>query len=233
MRVLYRVFALALGLAVTTGALGCGSGTGPAASRNNPGTGTSTLLVTADIDANDVPNTTAFNTEFVVQLRDAAGSPVSGATVAMGNPVLGTITLVETGVGSGDYTATRSGFPGGDFSLNVTRGTDNVRDVVLGGPSVHAITAPVQNQTVPASQALTVRWTVPSQAQFAEMETRDFGPFTAPDNGTYTFPAAQNPVRADQRVRVFRFNEVTIAGGRPGSRLRVEVRRTVEPVVVQ
>jgi hypothetical protein len=32
---------------------------------------------------------------------------------------------------------------------------------------------------------------------------------------------------------VFRFNEVTIAGGLLGSRMRVQVRNTVEPVVVR
>jgi hypothetical protein len=44
---------------------------------------------------------------------------------------------------------------------------------------------------------------------------------------------ANNPANASQRVRVFRFNEVNIAGGLPGSRLRVQVRKTVEPVTVQ
>ena len=39
--------------------------------------------------------------------------------------------------------------------------------------------------------------------------------------------------RPDQRVRVWRFNEVDIAGGLPGSRFRVKVRQTVEPVIVQ
>ena len=124
-------------------------------------------------------------------------------------------------------------FPSGDFTLNVTRGTDVVRDVTLGGPGVHNITAPAPNGRDTAGTTMIVRWTVPSRAQAAELESRDFGPVTIPDTGAYVIPAADNPARPDQRVRVFRYNEVNIAGGLPGSRLRVEVRKTVEPINVQ
>jgi len=212
----------------------CSNSTGPAVSRNNPGTGSSTLKVTADIDAKDDPTVIGgFTTDYSVSLRSGAGAPVSGATVTISNPTLGTITLPETATGSGDYLLTGNTFPGGDFTLNLTLGADNVHDVVLGGPSVHSITAPAKNATVPANQPLTVRWTVPSQATSAEVETRDFGPVTLPDTGAYVIAGANNPPNASQRIRVFRFNEVDIAGGLPGSRLRVTVRNTVEPVIVQ
>lgn len=212
----------------------CSSSTGPATSRNNPGTGTSTLKVTADIDANDDPAVIGgFSTDYTVSVRDGLGNKVSGATVTIKNASLGTITLPETAPASGDYFLTGNTFPSGDFELNVVKGTDNVRGVVLGGPGVHNITAPVANSTVPAGQPLTVRWTVPSQAKSAEVETRDFGPATLPDTGAYIIAGANNPARASQRIRVFRFNEVDIAGGLLGSRLRVQVRKTVEPVIVQ
>jgi hypothetical protein len=212
----------------------CGDGTGPATSRNDPGTGTSTLHVTANIDASDDASAIGgFVTEYAVSVRDGAALPVSGATVTFSNPSLGTITLAETAPGSGTYFTSGSGFPSGDFRLSVTRGSDNVRDVVLGGPGVHGVTAPLANATDTAGTTLNVRWTVPSRAQSAEVETRDFGPVALPDTGAYNVPATENPPRADQRVRVFRYNEVNMAGGLPGSRLRVKVRQTVEPVNVQ
>jgi len=212
----------------------CGNSTGPAVSRNNPGTGSSTLKVTADIDANDDPTVIGgFSTDYSVSLRDGLSNPVSAATVTISNPSLGTITLPETATGSGDYLLTGNTFHSGDFTLNVTRGADNVRNVVLGGPAVHSITAPVKNATVAANQPLTVRWTVPSQAKSAEVETKDFGPVTLPDTGAYVIAGVSNPPNASQRIRVFRFNEVDVAGGLPGSRLRVTVRTTVEPVTVQ
>ncbi len=217
------------------GALACGGGsTAPAVTRNDPGTGSATLKVTADIDANDDPTVIGgFSTDYSVSLRDGLGNKVSGATVTITNPSLGTITLPETGTGSGDYLLTGNTFPSGDFTLNVVKGTDNVKNVVLGGPGVHNITKPLANDTVLSTQPLAVRWAFPSQAQSAEVETRDFGPIALPDTGAYNVPTASNPARPDQRIRVFRFNEVNIAGGLPSSRLRVTVRKTVQPVVVK
>jgi hypothetical protein len=231
-----RVWTLGLLGAAVVAAVACGDGTGPATSRNNPGTGSSTLRVTADIDANDDPTVIGgFSTDYDVVVRDGLGNPVSGATVTIKNPSLpgGTITLPETGPGSGDYLLTGNTFPSGDFRLDVVKGTDNVTGVVLGGPGVHNITAPLANSTVAKLQPLTVRWSVPSRAKSAEVETRDFGPATLPDTGAYVIPGPSNPARADQRIRVFRFNEVDIAGGLLGSRLRVTVRKTVDPVNVQ
>ncbi len=229
-----RALTAMLGI-VSAAVLGaCSSSTGPASSRNNPGTGTSTLKVTADIDANDDPTIIGgFSTDYAVSVRDGLGNKVSGATVTIANASLGTITLPETAPGSGDYLLTGNTFPSGDFALNVVKGTDNVKGVILGGPGVHNITTPIANATVGAGQALTVRWSVPSQAKSAEVETKDFGPVTLPDTGAYVISGANNPANASQRVRVFRFNEVDIAGGLPGSRLRVQVRKTVEPITVQ
>jgi hypothetical protein len=217
-------------------ATACGNGTGPATSRNNPGTGSSTLLVVADIDANDDPTIVGgFSTDYSVTLRTGAGAPVSGATVTISNPGLpgGKVTLPETAAGSGDYLITGNTFPGGDFQLDVVQGTNNVHGVVLGGPGLHNITQPAKNDTVAANQPMLVRWTVPSRAKSAELETKDFATVTLPDTGSYSIPGIDNPPRPDQRIRVFRFNEVDIAGGLIGSRLQVKVRKTVEPVVVR
>ena len=221
------------GIGVATALLlaSCGDdGTGPAVDRNSPGTGSSTLLVKANVDASDVLG--GFVTDFEVSVRDALGNPVSGASVSITNPALGVVTLLETG-DAGDYEATRNSFPAGDFTLSVVSGTDRVEGVVLGGPGVHTITAPLQNDTVSSLAALTINWTVPSQAKSAEVETRDFGPALVADTGVLVIPVGSNSARSDQRIRVYRFNEVDIAGGLFGSRMRVEVRQTLEPITVQ
>ncbi|GAC1649971.1 MAG: hypothetical protein NVS4B3_07920 [Gemmatimonadaceae bacterium] len=222
-----------IGLAGVALVAACGgnSGTGPAASRNNPGTGSATLLVTADIDAVNVPG--GFRTDYLVSLRDKLGATVSGATVTISNSTIGTLTLPEVAGTPGDYFNTQGTFPGGDFRLAVTRGTDNVQGVVLGGPSVHTMLAPQNGAVVPALQPLAVSWTVGSAAKAAILDTRNFGPISLPDNGSYTIAGANNPANANQRVRVKRYNEVDIAGGQPGSRLRVIVENTVEPLNVQ
>ena len=218
-------------LGVMAGTLVACGGTDPTVERNDPGTGTLTLKVNADIDANDAVG--GFITDFSVDVEDAGGNPISLATVTIKNPALGEITLLETAAGSGEYTAVRNSFPNGDFELNVVRGTDNVQGVILGGPGVHTITAPLANASVTKLQSLIVTWNSPSQAKSAELETRNYGPVVVPDTGAAMVPALENEPRQDQRIRIYRFNEVGINGGLPGSRLKVEVRQTVEPVIVQ
>ena len=175
-----------------------------------------------------------FVTDFLVEVRDALDNPVSGAEVTITNSTLGAVTLLED-PGTGDYQATRNSFPAGDFELSVVavNGTDRVEGVVLGGPGVHTITAPVQNATVSSLEALTITWTVPSQAVSAEVETLDWGPALVPDAGSYVVPITSNVANTGQRIRIWRYNEVAIAGGLIGSRMRVEVRQTLEPFTVQ
>ncbi len=215
----------------------CGTSTGPSRSQESPGTGSSTLRVVANIDANDDPASGAFSTVYFVSVRDGASFPVSGATVTISNPSLagGKIILSETFPGSGDYQLIGSTFPNGAFGLDIVQGANNVHGVTVGRPTVHNITTPVKNATVPAGQPLLVRWNVGSaRAKSARIDTKNFGPVTLPDSGAYEIPGGvANPARPDQRVRVFRFNEVVIAGGLPGSAMRVTVRRTVEPIIVQ
>lgn len=211
--------------------IACSDSTGPAAERNDSGTGTLTLLVTADIDGQEVPG--GFVTDFYVSVRDAEGNAVSGAAVRITNETLGEMTLLEAEQGSGEYRAERNSFPQGDFRLDVTRETDLVEGVIVGGPGIHSITAPLLTDTLTAGQALTVLWDVPSQARGAEIETRDYQSSVVPDNGQAIVPAESNLARAEQRIRVRRYNEVDIVGGLPGSRLEVSIRREIEPIMVR
>ena len=223
------VSVLCLSLAALT--LSCSDSTGPAANRNEPGTGSSTMLVRGEIEGQDVAG--GFVTDFDVSLRDVAGNPISGATVRVQNNTLGTVNLLELSAASGDYEASVNSFAPGDYRLTVIRGTDNVQGVVVGGISAHRIASPAVNATVTANQPMTITWTRPSEAIAADLETLDFSADGIPDAATYTVPAGNNPARPDQRIRVWRYNQVDIAGGLFGSRLKVSIRNTIEPIVVQ
>jgi len=226
-----RSWGSVLSLSLAALAPACGDSTGPAASRNEVGTGTHTLLVDGQIEGQDVAG--GFVTEFLVHVEDATGTPVSGATVVVQNTGLGTLNLLELSAGSGDYEASANTFAAGDYRLTVTRGTDNVQGVVLGGMSAHSIARPRADTTLTTGQPFTVTWTRPSEAAGADLETRDFTASGIPDAGTYTVPGANNPPRSNQRVRVWRYNQVNPAGGLAGSRLRLSIRNTVEPIIVQ
>jgi hypothetical protein len=211
-------------------AAGGESRTDPAIDRNDPGTGTGTLDIRGNVDVFDEAG--GFVTEFSVRVRDGIGKPVTGATVTITNPGFGEVTLLDPQA-SGNYRAKRNAFQEGDFALSVVSGTDLVEGVVLGGLGIHTITEPATHSAVAAGQALTVRWEVSSQARSAEVETQHYGPVLLPDTGAVIIPGASNPAGADQRILVFRFNEVDIAGGLFGSRMRVEVRQSVDPLIVE
>jgi hypothetical protein len=212
----------------------CGGSTAPAINRNNPGVGTHTVKVVGDISASDVPGTPNYNTTFDVVVTNNLGSPVSAAIVTISNPSAGNIALTESGPGSGNYIASRTAFYDGDFSLTVIRTPDTVSSVVVGGVARFAVTKPLRFDTVLVNQSLLVLWTVPSQAKTAEIETQSFPTTTLPDTGAFRIPgtAFTNP-RPDDRVRVFRNNEVDIAGGLAGSILTLSVRSSADPICVK
>jgi len=55
----------------------------------------------------------------------------------------------------------------------------------------------------------------------------------APDTGAYDVPAASNTARTGQRVTIVRSNEVDIAGGLPGSSMKVTVSNRGDTFTVQ
>jgi hypothetical protein len=206
-----------------------------AASLNNGGTGTLNLLVKADVDG--VVSSSGSMTDLVVNIRDGAGNKVSGATVAIVNQTWNSVAVAEVAAGSGDYRKQMTSFPSGDFGLSVACNpcslspsgtiTGNIQGVVLGGPGVHAINYPKAGVAVPMNQPVAVSWTTPIQAASATVTTSNFGPVLAADTGAYTIPGQSNPATTSQSLNLARYNEVAIAGGLFGSRLRVTVEANV------
>ena len=171
-------------------------------------------------------------TSFQVDLRDGSSNKISGATVVVHNGDLGDVPLVEATAGSGRYVNSKASFPNGDFSLSVVRNADNVQGVVVGNPGAHVFNAPSRNAVVPANQPLQVSWTTPTTAKSATLKTKGLS-VQVPDTGAYTIAAADNPPQANQHLDLSRFNEVDIAGGLSGSRLRVTFAASVDSYVVQ
>jgi hypothetical protein len=208
----------------------CGGTSGNAVDHNQVGTGSATLLVTGDVTVTN--SSSSPTTGIVVVVKNSSGANVTGATVTIQNAGLGgDVALTESTAGR--YTSSNTSLPSGDFSLSIVRGTDTVEGVVLGNPGNHAINAPAVNTTVTANEPLDVSWTTPMTAKSATITTRNYSVQDLPDTGTYTIPAANNPVRTGQRVTIKRSNEVEIAGGLTGSILRVAVTTTVDPFTVQ
>jgi len=215
-------------LALVTAA--CGGSSGTAVDRNRAGTGSSTLLVSATVTVTN--SATSPTTSLTADVNDGLGAAVTGATVTIQNAGLGGDTALVEGGTAGHYTASKTSLPSGDFTMSVVKGTDSVQGVVVGSPGVHAINSPALNSTATANQPLDVSWTTPAISKSATITTRNYS-VQVPDTGTYTIPAANNPVRTAQRVIIKRANEVEIARGLPGSIMRVTVTTTVDPFNVQ
>jgi hypothetical protein len=219
------MIAAALGLAA------CGSNNSNLATdRNRAGSGSSILQVNASVNASMTSGGPV--TDFRVDLADGLGNNVSGATVSISTRDLGEVALVEANVGSGRYVNSKTSFPTGDLVLKVTRGTDTIRDVVVGNPGAQTINGPARSAIVPANQPLQLSWTTPVIAKAVTIETRDYQADAA-DTGMYTIPAIGNPARTNQRLKISRVNEVEIAAALSGSRLSVTFLATVDPFTVQ
>lgn len=201
--------------------------TGPVQDRNSGGTGNQMLLVEADVDLE--PRIGGYHATFVVEVRDGANDPVSGAEVTI-EYNYSRITLPESG-SPGVYAAERSGAGSGDLRLEVVKDDMYVRGVTLGNIGIHAILEPQPNDTVPANQPLSVRWASDRQAPFAQLSSRDYD-YEVADIGEYVVPGEANEPRSSQWIEIERANEVLITGGLSGSYFRMEVENRVEDVTV-
>ena len=201
----------------------CGGSSG--GDHNQAGSGSSTLLVTGTVTV--TVSSTSPTANYSVNVKDGFGANVTGATVTVGS-------LALTDAGNGNYTSSQTAYPSGDLSLSVVKGTDKVVGVVLGNPGAHAINAPVAGTPVTANAVLHVTWTTPEVAKAATVRMGSGGfSNTGPDTGAYDIPATNVTARASQTVTVTRTNEVSPAGGLPGSLLKVTVTSTTGSFAVQ
>jgi len=199
-------------------------------------TGSKSLFVTAEIDGLDQGGG-VFLTDYSVDVFDSLGVPVNDAIVKISHSQLGTSTLVLKPDSLGTYELfSQSGYSHGTYTLNVSRGTDYISNGFVFAPDIHMILYPTTSDILKQDSAFAVLWSRQYKADLVEIETRDFGPILAtdigyPDIGSYIITASFNP-RTDQRVRIKRSNSVVLITGLAGSSFKVEIRNTVEPIVV-
>lgn len=210
--------------------LACGGGGGTQPSVTRTGDGSSTLRVSARFSASpsggeEARDEQAMNVDLEVDVRDAAGDDVTGATVVV-DTEFGTVTLTEGGCGR-RYCGRQVGYAS-VYRLSVTRGADRLDGVAVSGPSFHSIVEPTLGATASAAAPLVVRWAPAGDADRVRIETREFERELAEDTGAFEIPAgnlrsdADDP--EDERVRVRRERLVTLTGGLSGSTMEIAVR---------
>ena len=223
---------------VSVALIACGGGdSGPGGAFGGverSGDGSGTLEVEARIDASPLDDETALDatdmrTTFEVDVLDATGADVTGATVVVDSR-LGPVVLEEGGC-ERRYCGSQSGYAG-SYELSVTRGADFLDDVLVHGPSLHRVTAPEAGETVDAATALEVRWSPAGEADQVEVETREMEREIAEDPGAFEIPAGTLRTRddepEDERIRVRRERRLSLTGGVGSSSVHVEVRNGIE-----
>ena len=199
-------------------------------------TGSVSLLVSAEIDGQEDIGSGQFSTVVMVTISDSLGQAVDDAAVTLVHSVFGALALSGDSLTPGEYSTTISSYSGGDYVLNVRRGTDSLIGARIFAPDIHQITFPTLADTLDRQQPFTVTWSRQYEAEQVEVETRDYGPSLItganPDDGDFALPASHR-ARDDQRVRVWRTNTVDLMTGLAGSRIRATIRNAIEPIVVQ
>lgn len=182
----------------------------------SPGTGTNTLYVEATIEGK--PDSTRFS---VIILR--SGSNVVGANVFFVDQDSGTErSLVGHGDASkkkGDYRYEgQLGYYAQNLKLKITAGNDAL-EALLAGPAPHQILKPDNNDIVAANtgEVLGVQWRGAGQADRVWIKPEGVAPIELTnDHGSYDVPLG--PLKTgDQKLRVERENQVSLAGGTEGS----------------
>lgn len=200
-----------------------------------PETGSSSLLINAEVNGSDA-GSGLFITQFKVTIADSLGAAVNDATVTISHSTLGVISVSWDSQQPGIYTASRSNYVLGTYTLNVTRGAEFLFNGRVIAPDLHVITFPTLTDTITINMPITTLWTRQTAAEIVAVETRDLQSTLASsvgdsDDGSFVIPASST-VRDDQRIRITRSNITTLTKGRAGSTFKAGIRNAVEPLVV-
>ena len=198
--------------------------------------GSVSLRVSAEIDGQEDIGSGQFSTQVLVTVSDSLGQSVNDAAVTLIHSHFGSLALTGDSLTPGEYRTTIWGYYGGDYVLNVRRGTDSLVGARIFAPDIHQITFPTLADTLDRQQPFTVTWSRQYEAEQVQVETLDYGPSLIsganPDDGDFELPASHR-ARSDQRVRVWRTNAVELLTGLAGSQMRATIRNAIEPIVVQ
>ncbi|HSD87855.1 MAG TPA: hypothetical protein VLB44_10090 [Kofleriaceae bacterium] len=200
---------------------------------SDPGTGTNTLLVeggaTAEPRVPNARNPADFSTDFNVRIQ-LNGVPVTTGTVTMQSQTL-TVNLTFNTNNNGRWEGTAAGYDE-VYRLDVISGVDEVRGVVVDGPDIHVMTAPLAGASLDSTVANDVKWDRGEGADVCSIRTNRIDRLTIADNGLYSMPPgsleANKDTAKENNIEIRRSNQVIPAGAIGGSMMTVSVTNDVD-----
>jgi hypothetical protein len=206
-------------LAVLMGVAGCGG--------SNPGSGTKTLFVKAAAESDGATD----GTWIVVEVRQGTsdGALLTDATVTLRGNKTGEFSMPWSGLDVGPFKY--GGYYRGKalwdtgWTLRVRRGNDGL-DAYVEAPGTTVVTEPIGGTTFRRSEGkpLLVRWK-DSENRRAQVVTLDFDKSSGlnlsmqEDRLELLIDQSRLSATNKERLEVRRKNEVSLAGGTPGSTL--------------
>lgn len=211
----------------------CGSDPLEPGAGTDAGTGTKTLSVDGSASASPrAPNAqraTDFNTEFSVRIS-LNGFPVTSGAVTVQSQ-FATTPLTYTPDNGGRWIGTAANYDE-VYQLDVVAGADEVRGVIVDGPSIHVITAPIAGAALDSTVVNNVTWDREEGADVASIDTEEIDRLTIPDTGSYVLAVgtlkAENDRTRENRIEIRRENRVAPAGAMPGSDFAVSIENRVD-----
>lgn len=198
---------------------------------NAVGSGTNTLSVDGSASASpNGPNAvraTDFHTEFSVRIN-LNGASITAGTVTVQSQFATTPLTYD---GNGRWVGTAANYDE-VYQLDVVSGADEVRGVIVDGPSIHVITAPTAGAALDSTIVNKITWDRDDGADIASIDTENIDRLTIPDTGSYMMSAGALKADQDQtkenRIEIRRTNHIAPGGAVPGSDFAVSIENRVD-----
>jgi hypothetical protein len=198
---------------------------------NEPGVGTKTLVVDGSASASpttaNAQRSTDFSTEFSVRIQLNGADVTTGAVTVRSAGATTTLTYD----GGGRWRGTAANYDE-VYQLDIVSGADEVKGVIVDGPSIHVITAPTAGASLDSTIVNNITWDREDGADIATLDTDNIDRLTIPDTGTYMMGAgvlkAEKDKSKENRIEIRRTNHVSPAGAVAGSDFAVSIENRVD-----
>jgi len=235
MKSCFESFALVV---VVTTAAACGGDPLDPGAGDDPGSGTSTLFVEGRVTAEPrTPNAQAetdFTTEFSIRIGLNDVAVTTGTVTVQSRFATTTLTYQPDGM-LGRWVGTAANYDE-VYRFDIISGNDEIRGVVVDGPDLHRITAPIAGASLDSTVANMIEWDRGETADVATFRADQIDRITIPDTGSYSMPPsslkAEKDAAKENVLELRRLNRVVPAGAVPGSELGVSVEQQIEVIAL-
>jgi hypothetical protein len=201
---------------------------------SDPGAGTGTLFVEGNASAEPhLPSAKLpgdFSTDFSVRLQ-LNGAPVTAGAMVTVQSLNVNVVLTYNPDNGGRWEGTAAGYDE-SYRLDVVSGADKVTGVIVDGPDIHTMAAPMQGASLDSTMPIDVLWDRGEAADVATLDVGHIDRLTIADNGKYTLPPSSLDAEKDKtkenQIEIRRSNRVTPAGAIGGSSFSVSIRNNVD-----